>query len=202
MGRIPLAAREAAQTLRTWKEQPGMIGVRITFLRAQAAWLSDGSADWFWPAAERAGVPVMVLAANMAALGPIAERHPQLTLIVDHMGISGEALRQDRRAAAVADTIALAKHPNVSVKLSSAPAYTTQGYPFADMTPLIRGCFDAYGPQRCYWGADITNSLAKASYRQRIAHFTQELDFLSEDDKDWIMGRAIVARLGLEQARG
>ena len=26
--------------------------------------------------------------------------------------------------------------------------------------------------------------------------FTEELDFLSAEDKDWIMGRAIVTRLG------
>jgi hypothetical protein len=41
----------------------------------------------------------------------------------------------------------------------------------------------------------MTNSFAKASYQQRITHFTQDLDFLSEDDKDWIMGRAILERL-------
>jgi hypothetical protein len=55
--------------------------------------------------------------------------------------------------------------------------------------------FDAYGPQRSYWGTDLTNSYAKASYRQRIIQFTGELSFLSESDKDWVMGRAIVARL-------
>jgi hypothetical protein len=55
--------------------------------------------------------------------------------------------------------------------------------------------FDAYGPQRCYWGTDITNGFDRATYRQRITHFTEELPFLSEEDKDWIMGRAIVARL-------
>jgi hypothetical protein len=54
---------------------------------------------------------------------------------------------------------------------------------------------DAYGPQRCHWGTDVTNSLARATYRQRVTQFTEELTFLSEDDKDWIMGRSIVARL-------
>jgi hypothetical protein len=44
-------------------------------------------------------------------------------------------------------------------------------------------------------GTDLTNSYAKASYRQRISHFTEELSFLSESDKDWVMGRAIVQRL-------
>ncbi len=38
-----------------------MLGVRVTFLGPAAAWLTDGTADWFWPAAEKAGLPVMFL---------------------------------------------------------------------------------------------------------------------------------------------
>src|SRR5262252_7183738 len=83
MGRVPLASREAPGLLAGWKEQPGMLGVRLSFLRSHAAWLTDGTADWFWPAAEKAGIPVMVLAVGQApVLGRIAERHPELTLIV------------------------------------------------------------------------------------------------------------------------
>ena len=56
--------------------------------------------------------------------------------------------------------------------------------------------FDAYGPKRCYWGTDLTNtSFTRVPYRQRITHITEELPFLSESDKDWVMGRAILARL-------
>ena len=88
-----------------------------------------------------------------------------------------------------------AKHPNVSVKLSASPLMSKEPYPFRDMAPHIQRLFEAFGPQRCYWGTDVTNSLAKATYRQRVTHFTEELKFLTEADKDWIMGRAIVARL-------
>jgi hypothetical protein len=51
-----------------------MVGMRVTFLGPQASRLSDGSADWFWPAAQAAGVPVMGLAARMSQLTSIAER--------------------------------------------------------------------------------------------------------------------------------
>jgi hypothetical protein len=47
----------------------------------------------------------------------------------------------------------------------------------------------------CYWGTDMTGSFDKASYRHRVRHFTETLDFLSEEDKDWVMGRAIMAWL-------
>jgi hypothetical protein len=55
--------------------------------------------------------------------------------------------------------------------------------------------FDAYGSQRSYWGADLTNTYAKGSCRLRITHFTEELNFLSESNKDLVMGSAVVQRL-------
>jgi predicted TIM-barrel fold metal-dependent hydrolase len=197
MGRIPLADPKSAALLPKWKDQPGMLGIRVSFNGpGQLAWLSNGTADWFWPAAEKAGIPVMFLSpGNLPIFAPIAERHPQLRLIIDHMGLSIDIAKAGKREDAVAQAAALAKYPNVSVKLSSAPTYSSDPYPYRDMTPFIRRLYDAYGPQRCHWGTDMTNSFAKATYRQRITHFTEELPFLSEDDKDWIMGRAIMARL-------
>ena len=134
--------------------------------------------------------------AQSSAFARVAERHPQLTLIVDHMGVSGEAAAGGRREEAFQQTLALAKYPNVSVKLSAIANFSQEPYPFRDAAPYIRRLYDAYGARRCYWGTDITNSFVKATYRQRITHFTEELPFLSEEDKDWIMGRAILARLG------
>ena len=54
MGRIALEKPESAALLPKWKEQPGMLGVRLTLHRAQSALLESGAADWFWPAAEKA----------------------------------------------------------------------------------------------------------------------------------------------------
>jgi predicted TIM-barrel fold metal-dependent hydrolase len=206
MARIPLDKPDRAQRLPTLRDLPGVLGVRLNFVGAQAAWLTDGTADWFWPAAEKAGLPVMFLTSGQTSLfAQIAERHPQLTLILDHMGVgAGLRPRRDSSGAvspdnfvpeAIAQSAALAKYPNVSVKLSSVPLISLQSYPFRDTFAHIRRLFDAYGPQRCHWGTDVTNSLARATYRQRVTQFTDELPFLSEDDKDWIMGRSILTRL-------
>jgi predicted TIM-barrel fold metal-dependent hydrolase len=196
MGRLPLKTPQSPDDLARWRAQPGMLGIRLTFLGPAAGMLTDGSTDWLWPAAERAGVPIMFLTAGTLPLfGTIAERHPKLTLIIDHMGISSQVVAQKKVPEAVEAAAALAKYPNVSVKLSAAPAYSSESYPFKDMHGHIQRLFDAYGPQRSYWGSDVTQGFAKASYQERIAHFLQELKFLSEDDKDWVMGRAILARL-------
>jgi predicted TIM-barrel fold metal-dependent hydrolase len=198
MGRIPLQNPQSAALLPKWRDQPGMLGVRLSFTDATMAWLSDGTADWFWPAAEKAEVPVMFLApGHVDMFARIAERHPHLTLIIDHMGLnsSSRAYKATDIPAAIDQTVALAKHPNVSVKLSGALGNSLEPYPFRDMTAHVKRLFDAYGPERCYWGTDMTNTFTKASPRQRVTHFTEELTFLSESDKDWIMGRAILARL-------
>jgi predicted TIM-barrel fold metal-dependent hydrolase len=205
MARIPLDKPDRAQHLATLRDQSGVLGVRLNFVGQQAAWLTDGTADWFWPAAEKAGLPVMFLTSGQTSLfAGIAERHPQLALILDHMGVgaglrphldSSGVMRNNLVPEAIAQSAALAKYSNVSVKLSSVPLISTESYPFRDTIPHIRRLFDVYGPQRCHWGTDVTNSLSRATYRQRVTQFTEELTFLSEDDKDWIMGRSILARL-------
>jgi predicted TIM-barrel fold metal-dependent hydrolase len=199
MGRIALQDPKSAALLPEWKSQPGMLGLRLTFLGPAAKWLDDGTADWVWPAAEKAAIPIMFLAVGKGTqMARVAERHPGLQLIADHMGmsLSDEAVRAGKFDAAIGDVLALAKFPNVSVKLSGAPQYSQQPYPYADLNPHIKRLFEAYGPQRSYWGTDITNgAFEKATYRQRIAHFTEALDFMGEDDRDWVMGRGILARL-------
>jgi predicted TIM-barrel fold metal-dependent hydrolase len=196
MGRIPVTNPQSAALLPKWREQPGMLGVRLTFMREQAALLQGNATDWFWPAAEKAGLPVMFFAPdNLPKFAPIAERHPGLQMIIDHMSLMLETAQERRIKQAIDDVVALAKYPNLSVKLSSAPTYSSEPYPWRDMTEHLKRCFDAYGPRRCYWGTDLTNAFAKSTYRQRITHFTEELPFLSASDKEWVMGRAILERL-------
>jgi predicted TIM-barrel fold metal-dependent hydrolase len=196
MGRIPLQDPKSAALLPDWKKQPGMLGVRVTFLGPAEKWVTDGTADWFWPAAEKAGLPVMFLAfGRVASFAPIAERHPGLQLIIDHMGTNTAIAKEGKLAEHIGHAVAMAKYPNVSIKISNLVISSQEPYPFRDLTDHLKRVFDAYGPQRCYWGTDITNAYARATWRQRITHITEELSFLSESDKDWVMGRAITERL-------
>ncbi len=197
MGKIPLQDPKAAALLPKWREQPGMAGLRVIFNTPQTLpWLTDGTVDWLWAAAEKAELPVMCFApGRTSAFGPVAERHPQLPLILDHMGTAAAMVRDNTITEAIGQTVALAKYPNVSVKVSASPGLSREPYPYRDVAVHIKRVFDAYGPQRSYWGTDLTNTYARGSYRQRISHFTEELSFLSESDKDWVMGRAIVQRL-------
>ena len=196
MGRIPLEDPKSAALLPGWKKQPGMLGVRVTFLGKQAAWLDDGTANWFWPAAEKAGLPVMFLAfGQVNKFEPIAQRHPGLPLIIDHLGVNTAIAKEGRTAEVIGHAVALARYPNVSVKMSNLVNSSLEPYPFRDLNDHLKRVFDAYGPQRCHWGTDLTAGYARATWAQRVAHFTQELKFMSESDKDWVMGRSIRQKL-------
>ena len=190
MGRIAVYKPESRTLLAGWKNQPGMLGIRIAFHQGRSKlWLEDGTADWLWDAAERYNVPIMAFAPDaVPKLGEVAERHPGLRLIVDHMGLSS-ALRGKSLEPAVADLLKLARFGNLAVKVSALPCYVDEPYPFPTLHPLIHRVVDAFGPQRSFWGTDLSH--LTCPYKQCLTLFTEELKFLSASDKEWIMGRGI-----------
>lgn len=195
MGRIAINKPESRALMPTWKNQPGMLGIRMALHQGRPRlWLEDGTADWFWDAAERYDVPIMVFAPHaVLKLGEIAERHPGLRMIIDHMGLN-TALKGKPLAPAVENLLKLARLPNVAVKVSTLPCYVDEPYPFPTLHPLVRQVVDAFGPRRCFWGTDLSH--LPCPYEQCLTLFTEELKFLSESDKEWIMGRGIAEWLG------
>lgn len=190
MGRLSLTNPESRRKIARWKEEPHMLGIRMVFSRGQSAsWLNDGSADWFWDAAERYDIPVMAMAPNdVPKLGEIAERHPGLRLVIDHMGLNS-VLRGKSLDGSVDNVIKLARLQNVAVKVSALPCYVDESYPFPSLHPLVRRVVDAFGPQRCFWGTDLSH--LPCPYKQVVTLFTEEMRSLSSAELDWIMGRAL-----------
>ena len=195
LGRLALDRLESRALVEGWKRRPGMLGFRFTFLQPQQkSWPGDGTMDWLWPAAERAGLPVALLAGEFLPLvGEIAGRHPGLRLIVDHMA----AVRNCKGAAAfehLPELVALARHPNIAVKATGGPSYAEDAYPFRSLHPYYRRLYDAFGPARLFWGTDITRM--PCSWRHCVTALTEEMPFLSERDQELIMGRALCDWIG------
>ena len=60
-GRFNPQAPDGGEQLDGWLKQPGMVGIRLTIHREpRTTGLDDGTLDWFWPACERLGIPVLV----------------------------------------------------------------------------------------------------------------------------------------------
>jgi predicted TIM-barrel fold metal-dependent hydrolase len=202
LGHFDLLSPERATIVKNWRQRPGMVGFRFTFNQPhQQSWWTDGSLDWFWDACEREGLPVGLLAGgHIAAFRKIAESHPRLKLHIDHHGRSGGAnpAKDDAAFADLDEMLALAKLQNVAVKLSGAPSYSSEPYPYRNIHKYIRQIFDAFGPQRCFWGTDITRM--PCSYRQCVTMFTEELPWLQGRDKELVMGQAVCDWLGWKPA--
>ena len=190
MGKVPLNDPASKDRIASWLQQPGMLGFRISFRHSGThSFLDDGTADWFWAECERYDIPVMIFAPfAVAKIGAIAERHPGLRVIVDHMGLNVQWKGKDL-GPGIDVLVKFARMKNVGVKASCLPCYVAEPYPFSTLHPQIRRVFDAFGPQRIFWGTDL--SQMPCGYRQAVTLFTEELDFLSAQDKEWIMGRAL-----------
>jgi predicted TIM-barrel fold metal-dependent hydrolase len=195
LGQFPLGDPENRKLIEGWRSQPGMMGLRWPFIaEAQQKWLYDGSLEWLWTAAEDEGLPLAMMGGlYLKKFRDIAERHPRLQLIVDHCGLNRTG--QDVEAFIHLDELlAMAKLPNVAVKATGAPHYSTQGYPFRNIQDGLHRIFDAYGPKRFFWGTDITRM--PCSYRQCVTFFTEELPWLKGKDLEDVMGRGLCAWIG------
>jgi predicted TIM-barrel fold metal-dependent hydrolase len=193
MGSLALDRPESRSLIANLRDQPGVLGLRYLFLsEPQRTWLRDGSLEWLWAAAERANVPIAMMATDsFPAVAAIAERHPGLRLTIDHLGGRGgnTTLKDSAAMTHMPELLALAKHPNIAVKATGAPGYSSESYPFPAMHIYLRQIYDAFGPERMFWGTDITKM--PIPWRQCITMFTEELPWLSDADKVLIMGEAI-----------
>jgi predicted TIM-barrel fold metal-dependent hydrolase len=198
LGHFDLEAPNKEEIVRNWRSRPGMVGFRFTFNQPQQKhYWTDGSLDWFWKACEEQGYVVGLLAgANIKDFARIAERYPGLKMHIDHLGRHGGGAggTDDPAWADLDDMLALAKLPNVGVKMSGAPSYSSAPYPYKNIHGHLQRIFDAFGPDRCFWGTDITRM--PCSYRQCVTMFTEELPWLKGNDLDLVMGRAMCNWLG------
>jgi L-fuconolactonase len=190
MGRLSLEAPESRKDFLPLVRTVGMLGLRFTFhTEEQQKLLTSGVADWLWPAAAAAEVPLMVHPPHcLPLIDAIANTYPNLRLIIDHLGLVRPKLDHEAFAH-LSELLALAKRPNIAVKASAVTDYSSEPYPFPKLHGYLRQVFDAFGPKRMFWGSDI--SRVRHPYRQMITLFTEELPWLSENDKAWIMGRGL-----------
>ena len=202
MGHLPLADPNSRARLASWRDRPGMLGLRYLFLDPDDRALLDGDRlEWLWTGAAAAGIPIAVLATDeLARFGQIAQRHPGLRLTIDHLGGRGgnTKLKDHAAMAHMPDLLALARHPNIAVKATGAPGYSAEAWPYPIMSDYLRQVFDAFGPRRMFWGTDI--SKMPCTWRDCITQFTETLDWLKGDDLALVMGRALCQWWGWERA--
>ncbi len=183
VGILDPVAPDAADKLSYWVNEHGMNGVR---LQSQAE-PDDPLCDALWQRAEELNVPISIggggQPGKVERMGKVAARHPNVIFAPDHFaGWSGS----DDKSAMTAALEDLAKLPNAYLRVSS----TSLG-PYADLTSaekeLFRRVIEAFTPRRVMWGSNFPSS-REGGYTGQVQLGQTALSWLSDDDRDWIMG--------------
>ena len=197
LGRLDLDKPVSDSIFENWNKQSGMLGLRFTFsTEHEYSLLRDGSLEWLWKGAEKFQIPVMLMISGyLQEVEKIINNHPGIKICIDHLGLVRNAVDE----AAFEDLsylISLSTNKNLVVKLTSLPCYSSKPYPYYELHPYIRQIYDTFGPSRMFWGSDITR--LTSSYKECLTLITEELPWLSESDKELILGSAICNWLGWE----
>ena len=127
----------------------------------------------------------------------IARRHPQMILLIDHMGYPN----MDEDPAAFAPIPALAQHDNIFVKLSDFKGRTREAFPFRDVHPSIQTLIDAFGAERAMWGTGYPGHHRTKhnwlSLADELKLVREGFDFLTNTQKERILGGTAMEIWGL-----
>ncbi len=112
--------------------------------------------------------------------------YPDTPVIIDHLArIGADGVI---RAEEVDRLCAMAKHKKVMVKVGAFYALGKKQMPYGDLGPMIKKVVAAFGSQRCMWESDCPFQVQDAhTYQGSVDLVLRRLDFLSADDKDWLL---------------
>jgi len=150
-----------------------------------------GAFDPLYATAEEVGLPIFNSThGGCAHMAGVAEKHPDLVLIVDHLGVAQHPSSPPEAMswAPFEDLLELARYPNIHVKLCGAPLLSEENYPYADVWPNLERLFAAFGHERVMWGSDYTRprsaDLPRGERpRRRGITYAENLNFLLHSDR-------------------
>jgi len=177
-------------------ETEGLVGIRLSLawpttgekiVRVQA-----GGYDPWFRTAQEAGVPLALFVSGyLDVVGVIARRFPELSIVVDHLGMPSVPI-MPRPADPWADLpglLRLAVHPCVAVKLTGVPALSELPYPFPDLWPHVHQVLKTFGLERVMWGSDYMRCRGLHTYAE-AGDFIRRTDELAAREKEQLLSRS------------
>lgn len=169
----------------------GIRGFRILPRKAKPGqWLQHKGMRVMWrvAAANNLAMCPLINPEFIPSVGKMCESFGDTRVVIDHfarIGVDGKIRDSDLK-----NLCSLARHKNVFVKVSAYYALGRKTPPYADLLPMIKRVFDAFGPQRLMWGSDSPYQIGKGNtYEASIDLIAKGADFLSDTNRDWVMRR-------------
>ena len=197
-GRFALVTRvdfdkpDVEEKVAEWAKVPGAVGLRLGMVKEQNLTPDNPGIARMLNAAAKAGLAMNFLCWGNIDVGTaLIDRFPNNRFVLDHLG-----MLQPRERPVPADVwadlpkvLALARRPNVVIKVSGACTMSHQGYPYDDIWDPLARVFDAWGFERCLWGTDWTRTCAMVNFEQGVKPFL-ETDRLTASERAMLMGGA------------
>jgi L-fuconolactonase len=188
-----------AETIAEWRKQKGAVAIRIMMRGGVSTDPDDPGINGVLAAAGKHGFPVNLLAYGRldTQAGPLAAKHPDTQLVVDHLGLQQPfgPPAPPRPWADLPKLLGLAGHPNVAVKITGACTLSHQPFPYGDIWDPLARIFDAFGLDRCMWGTDWTRAVGLLTYREGVDAF-RVTDRLTDADRAKLMGGTVTRIYG------
>jgi L-fuconolactonase len=186
-------------TISEWKRTPGAVACRMLLVRSGLATdAADPGLNRVLAAAGRYALPINLHIAGRLDQGTaLIRRHPDTQVIVDHVGLvqPHEPPVPAQPWAELPQVLALAKLPNVAIKISGACTLSREPYPYNDIWDPVCRVIDAFGLDRCMWGTDWTRAVNFLTFRQGVDAF-RDTSRISASDKEKLMGGTVTRIYG------
>ena len=172
---------DATEKLEYLVKKKGFQGIRLA-----GRDISPGNNEIaIWEKASELGINVSV-SGEITPVKDIAESLPDLKLHIEHVGMpntNGDKILE------------LAEYDNVYVKFSTGglQGVSKEGYPYIDAQPFFRKVYEIFGSERIMWGSDYPPVEGREGYRKALEFIKEEIDWLSSDDKEWILGKTAMS---------
>jgi L-fuconolactonase len=200
VGLLPFYEDEATLRERTLQVvgHERMLGVRMhaalayeeipTEVDRTGDWILDRAHDPVFEAVAAADAAVFLFpkAEQLSMVATLADRHPDATLVVDHMAWPDETTDPD--AAPWTDFEAVAERENVYVKVSSLPRSAADPWPYPDLHGYLQNLLEWFGPERLMLGSDYPWMDDWADYGDCLS-WIEAVDALSGRDRAYLSYR-------------
>jgi L-fuconolactonase len=178
--------------------EEGFRGVRISpGADARSDWIRGPLMPPLWQRCDALKVPMTVLApvTRMPDVGRLIEKFPDLTVVIDHMADCPPGQPRE-----LEKLLALERYPKVFVKVSHTWSLSKEPYPYRDSQAQVKRLYDVFGPQRLMWGTDWPLVEGYCGYAKALAMVRDEMRFLNEEDKSWMLSRTVERVWKFDQA--
>jgi predicted TIM-barrel fold metal-dependent hydrolase len=154
-------------------------------------WLEPSGYAAMFATAARSGAALSCLISpdGFPEVARMCRRFPDSTVIIDHLGRIGAGADGAIEDADVDALCALAKNKRVYVKVGAFYALGKKTPPYLYLGPLIRRVVAAFGADRCMWESDCPFQIVRDRYVDSVNLIRDRLDFLTRDDRDWLLFR-------------